>query len=166
VTAGQGPLEGVSMTLSGTASATTMTDASGNYVFVGLVNGGYTVTPGKSGYTFVPTSSSVNISGGNVTGQNFIAATTTFTITPSAGSGGSINPSTLQTVNYNGTVTFTISPNAGCHIAGVAVDGVSQGAISSYTFTNIVANHTISASFAATSSTLDFGVFGATGVTI
>src|SRR4030042_2482695 len=64
-------LSGVTMTLSGAASATTTTDASGNYTFTGLVNGTYTGTPSKTGYTFTPTNSSVTINGASVTGQNF-----------------------------------------------------------------------------------------------
>ena len=34
------------------------------------------------------------------------------------------------------------------------VDGVSQGAITSYTFTNVIANHTISASFVSSGGTV------------
>ena len=47
-------------------------------------------------------------------------------------------------------MTFTITAAPGHHIADVLVDGVSKGAIASHTFTNVTANHTISASFAAT----------------
>ncbi|WP_372946616.1 TSUP family transporter, partial [Muriicola sp.] len=49
----------------------------------------------------------------------------------------------------NGTnQTFAITPNA-CHtIADVVVDGGSVGPVASYTFTNVTANHTISATFA------------------
>jgi hypothetical protein len=161
VTSGGSALSGVTMALSGAATATSTTDGSGNYTFTGLASGSYTVTPSKAGYTFTPTNSAVTISSANITGKNFTGALITFTITPSASGGGSISPSTPQTVNYNGTVSFTVTANAGYHIAGVSVDGVSQGPISSYTFTNVVANHTISASF-----TRNFGVFGATGVMV
>ena len=53
-------LEGVTMTLSGAGSASTTTNASGNYSFPSLANGSYTVTPSKSGYNFSPASSAVN----------------------------------------------------------------------------------------------------------
>jgi YD repeat-containing protein len=66
-------LSGVTMTLSGAASATVTTDTSGNYTFTGLANGNYTVTPSKAGYTFTPTNRSVTISGAYVTGQDFTA---------------------------------------------------------------------------------------------
>jgi len=45
--------------------------------------------------------------------------------------------------------TFTIAPSAGFTIASVTVDGVNQGAIGTYTFTNVTAGHTIAAAFAA-----------------
>jgi len=65
------PISGVTMTLSGDAGGTTTTNSSGNYAFTGLANGSYTVTPGKAGYTFTPTSRAVTISGANRTGQSF-----------------------------------------------------------------------------------------------
>jgi hypothetical protein len=42
---------------------------------------------------------------------------------------------------------YTITPDPGFHVAGVLVDGVSAGAVTSYTFDTVTANHTISASF-------------------
>lgn len=66
-------LSGVTITLSGAGSATTTTNASGNYTFSGLVNGNYTVTPSMSGYTFSPTSAAANVSGANISGTNFVA---------------------------------------------------------------------------------------------
>ena len=66
-------LEDVLMTLSGDASGTTTTDASGNYSFGNLTNGNYTITPTKEGYQFEPASRNVTISDGNMTGVNFVA---------------------------------------------------------------------------------------------
>src|SRR5207302_5745090 len=49
---------------------------------------------------------------------------------------------------------FTIAPDA-CHtIADVLVDGVSAGAVGSYTFSNVTANHTIAASFTLNTYTI------------
>ncbi len=73
----------------------------------------------------------------------------TYTITASAGTGGSISPSGGVSVQSGANQTFTITPNTGYKIAGVTVDGVSQGAIASYTFSAVSANHTISATFTA-----------------
>jgi hypothetical protein len=72
----------------------------------------------------------------------------TFTITSSVGEHGSISPSGVVTVDQGANQTFTITADVGYQIANVRVDGVSVGAVSSYTFTNVIANHTISASFA------------------
>ena len=50
-------------------------------------------------------------------------------------------------MNYGGNATFTIAPNPYYKIVDVIVDGVSQGAIASYTFTNVTADHVITATF-------------------
>jgi len=65
---------GVTITLSGAASRTTTTDASGNYSFPGLSSGTYTVTPDKSGNTFTPASVQVVITNASVSGINFTAS--------------------------------------------------------------------------------------------
>ncbi|MFZ4440039.1 MAG: SUMF1/EgtB/PvdO family nonheme iron enzyme [Syntrophales bacterium] len=56
-------LSNVAVTLSGAASATTTTDANGNYTFIGLQKGNYKITPSKADYTF--TAQPVNVIGGN-----------------------------------------------------------------------------------------------------
>jgi len=72
----------------------------------------------------------------------------TFTITASAGSGGSISPSGAVNVTQGANQSFTITPASCHHIADVLVDGGSIGAVAGHTFTNVQANHTIAASFA------------------
>ena len=62
---------GTTVTLSGAASAVVTADASGNYMFSGLSNGPYTITPSKSGSAYSPTSQSVTINGASLTGINF-----------------------------------------------------------------------------------------------
>jgi hypothetical protein len=69
-----------------------------------------------------------------------------YTITASSGSNGSISPLTA-TINYLGSQTFTITPDTGYEVKDVLVDNVSVGAVPSYIFSNIIANHTISATF-------------------
>jgi parallel beta-helix repeat protein len=63
---------GATLTLSGTANATTTADASGNYSFAGLSSGSYTITPSKSGFDFSPSSQSTTLSVANATGMNFV----------------------------------------------------------------------------------------------
>lgn len=71
----------------------------------------------------------------------------TYTITASAGSNGSITPNGNTTVNYGAAQTYTINPANGYVVENVTVDGMSMGALTAYTFTNVVANHTINATF-------------------
>ncbi|MCX6013446.1 MAG: carboxypeptidase regulatory-like domain-containing protein [Chloroflexi bacterium] len=94
---------GVTMTLSGSSSATVLTDASGNYTFTGFTNGNYTVTPGKTGYAFSPGSSSQTINGANNTGVNFTSTGGGYNIT---GTVNSVNGGSLQGV----TVTLNTNP--------------------------------------------------------
>ncbi|MCX6345233.1 MAG: carboxypeptidase regulatory-like domain-containing protein [Armatimonadetes bacterium] len=61
--------------------------------------------------------------------------------------GGTISPVGSVGVAEGGSVTFTITPAYGKSIADVVVDDVPQGPSSTYTFSGIVANHTIVASF-------------------
>jgi len=74
-------------------------------------------------------------------------AISTFSIIASAGPGGSITPSGTITVNYIPNLTFTITPDEGYRIKDVIVDGVSVGAVSTYTFINITSDHSIQAIF-------------------
>ena len=78
----------------------------------------------------------------------------TFTITASAGQGGSITPSGAVTVTKGESQTFTITPSEGYEIAAVIVDGTSQGAVDTYTFENVTEAHTITASFTEKAVTL------------
>ena len=70
-----------------------------------------------------------------------------YTITASAGTGGTITPSGNCSIREWLDKTFTITPDSGYEIADVLVDGKSVGAQSSYTFEDVRSNHTISASF-------------------
>jgi len=72
---------------------------------------------------------------------------TQFTITASAGSNGTINPSGTVSVNAGAAQNFTITPNQGYQVADVTVDGASVGAVSSYIFSSVTSNHTIHATF-------------------
>jgi hypothetical protein len=74
-------LAGATVTLSGSASATTTTDAQGNYSFATVAAGGnYTVTPSKSFYTFLPASRTFANLGANQTLVNFTATLNRYTV--------------------------------------------------------------------------------------
>lgn len=81
------------------------------------------------------------------------SATATYSyINASAGTGGTISPSGSVVMSSTGTQTFTATPNSGYAISSFVVDGVNKGAISSYTFSNVTSNHTISVSFSKTAT--------------
>lgn len=138
---------GTGGTITGDASQTV--DQGGNGTTV-------TATP-NVGYRFVswsPGGSTVaSRTDTNVTAN--ITATATFellsyTITPSIEprGGGTISPSSTQSVSHGGSRTFTITPANDFYLADVLVDGASVGRVKSYPFTNVTESHTIRAVFA------------------
>ena len=79
-----------------------------------------------------------------------------YTITATAGEGGSITPAGEVSVKEGASQTFTITAQEGYAIADVLVDGQSVGVVDSYTFENVTANHTIAALFTKTASDVQF----------
>jgi hypothetical protein len=79
-------------------------------------------------------------------------STTTYAVTPSAGSNGSISPATAQTVSSGATTSFTVTPATGYQIASVTGCG---GTLSGNTYTTgaITGACTVSASFSAVAPT-------------
>ena len=93
----------------------------------------------------------------NVQGNHTITATfaiQAFTIAASAEAHGSISPVGAVAVNFGGSQSFTITPDSGYYIADLTVDSVSVGAQGTHTFTNVIANHTIAATFAIQTFTI------------
>lgn len=101
----------------------------------------------KVNMTFNSANSGVHISDFRVYGS--LSSGMTYTINGSAGAGGAISPSGLNTVGQGTSQTYVITANSGFQIADVKVDNVSVGAVSGFTFSNITANHTITATFTA-----------------
>ncbi|MBQ1654060.1 MAG: hypothetical protein II060_09750, partial [Bacteroidales bacterium] len=86
----------------------------------------------------------------NVTTEQTINATFTqisYTITASAGNGGTITPSGNINVNCGENKEFVIAADEGYIISDIIVDGQSVGSENSYLFTNVTSDHTISATF-------------------
>ncbi len=139
---------GTGGTISGTADQTVPYGGSGTAV-TAVPNTGYDFVEWSDGGTDAARTDT------NVTANHTISATFSslppgiLAITPSAGAHGSISPSTPQTVASGADLAFTITPSAGYRVAEVLVDGVSVGAVTSYTFNNVTASHTISATFAS-----------------
>lgn len=79
---------------------------------------------------------------------------TQFTITATAGNGGTIAP-TGATKVYKGTSkAFTITPNEGYHVDSLTVDGTAVNVVTEYTFSDVTANHTIAVTFAKDAMTV------------
>ena len=79
-----------------------------------------------------------------------------YTIAATTGEGGSITPNGDVSVKEGASQTFAVAADNGYEIADVLVDGSSVGAVESYTFSDVKANHTISASFSKTTSAAEF----------
>ena len=147
---------GVTSLSCGGGQAYTITPDGGYSVLDVLVDGGS--VGAVTSYTF-----------SNVTSNRTISATFAaglFNIVATAGAGGSISPSGTIAVSGGSNEAFTISPNAGFAIADVLVDGVSVGAVASYTFLAVSANHTIDASFAQITYTLTVTTTGSGSVVL
>ena len=80
---------------------------------------------------------------------------TGYTITATAGANGSITPSGAVGVVAGGSQTFTISPASGYVIDTLKVDSLEVTATTSYTFSDVNANHTIEVTFKQESQTPD-----------
>ena len=155
---------------------TPITDFSGDYkIYYGTATGNYSqltnlnnsnsvvtkeisnLTDGQS-YYFVVTA--LNTQGIESDYSNEVSKTaqsvnpTTYAITASAGTNGTISPAGTTTVSSGAGQAYTITPNTGYHVASVLVDGSPVGTVTSYTFSNVTANHTISATFAINTYTI------------
>ena len=95
-------------------------------------------------YTKNNTSDGGSSGGGGGGGSSTVSS---YTIKASAGNGGNISPSGNVTVARGKDQSFHINPINGYRISDVIVDGKSVGAVSTYTFDSVKANHTIQVKF-------------------
>jgi len=80
-----------------------------------------------------------------------------FQITATAGANGNITPNGIINVISGNDQSFSITPSLGYHIDSVFVDEIYNAnatSTGSYTFTNVIANHTIRAAFAINTYTI------------
>ncbi len=136
-----------------------------------------TITAGKSGtgngtvsYTVAANTTTASRTANlNIAGKTFTISQSGapgYIISASAGANGTISPSGSVNVTAGTSQTFKIAPTTGYKIATVLVDSLSVGAVSSYTFPGVAANHTISASFAPVTYTLTISKSGLGGGTV
>jgi len=133
------------------------------------------IAPGSNGFPsafiqfvdpYLPATVSVTVTGGCGTSPvvRTLNITPMYRITASASAGGTISDPGVNSNCDGQNRTFTITPDPCFSIVDVIVDGISQGPVNTYTFSNIQANHTISASFAALSTINTPVVSGPTNV--
>jgi hypothetical protein len=90
--------------------------------------------------TTVPTSSPTSVPTTEIPFWPYIISAT-------AGSHGTITPSGDINVYHGEDQTFTITPDTGYSIETILVDGSQVTTVSTYTFNNVVAGHTIEVTF-------------------
>lgn len=126
--------------------------AAGNASWLAVTAGASGTGPGSVSFSVAANTGSASRTAAlTIGGQAFTVtqagASASFTISASAGSGGTISPSGASTVASGAVKAYRITPKAGYGISAVQVDGVSVGAVSSYTLSAINANHSIRALF-------------------
>ena len=131
-------------------SGTIVKDYNSSQVFTGTPNTGYDVNQWKvDGGVVDGNSTSYTLS--NITANHTVNVTfkiKTFTITASSDANGTINPSGTIVKDYNSSQQFTATPNTGYDVNQWKVDGgVVDGNSTSYTLSNITANHTVNVTF-------------------
>jgi subtilisin-like proprotein convertase family protein len=138
--AGQGSITPASQTVDHGATANFTVNADQSWTVAGVSGSSCTVTDQGGGQW----------QAANITQDCHVTATfsqNTFTVTPSAGSGGSISPDSPQTVAEGATTDFEIQPESGYNIR--AIGGTCGGQLTGTTFTTNPVNSdcTVNASF-------------------
>jgi hypothetical protein len=140
-----GIAEGGGVYQTGESIALTATPNPG-YNFANWTDESGTLVSDQASFSYIMPDFDVTITANFSPILNIIAAT--------SGANGSIDPFGDVEVGYGADQTFSIIPDSGYLVADVIVDGVSVGAVSEYTFENVVSNHTIHAEFALSVHTI------------
>lgn len=125
----------------GGSTGGTATCGGGNGSYSSAVSGTANTGGGGGGVYSAPVSQ-----GGS--GIVIVRYLTKYVITATDGSNGNIAPAGVTRVSYGANQTYNITPYDGYLVSDVLVDGLSVGAVTSYTFSNVTANHTIKPVFA------------------
>ena len=81
-------------------------------------------------------------------------AVSTHRISASSGVGGSIAPTGVSEVVHGASQNYAITSEMGYRLNNVVVDGISRGPVSTYSFDQVVEDHTIQATFVADTVTI------------
>ncbi len=110
----------------------------------------YTATPGYAGpdsFSFSAWDGTANSASATVSVT--VISSGVYTVSVAAAANGAISPSGNVAVAAGGDATFTMTPAPYYHLTNVVVDGVGRGAINPCVLTNVLANHSFAAFFAA-----------------
>lgn len=128
--------QGVAINLTGAATATTTTDATGAFSFSGLMDGGYTLTPVLAGHTFSPASLAVTVLGADATGNRFVASVPTVTYSISGSVSGAVQQGVLVRLAGAASATTTTGASGSYAFTGLASGSYSvTPSLSGYAFT-------------------------------
>ena len=114
-----------------TANSVQTVNRGGSVQFTATPNTNYTVDqwllegvsqPAQAGLTGYTLS---NVTANHTVQVTFMLASGPYTVTPSAGAGGSISPTTAQTVSRGASVTFNAAPSPGYRVSQWLVNGVA-----------------------------------------
>ena len=120
----------VSVQLTGTTTHFATTNSSGVYAFTGVANGTYTLAPDHPGYVFSPSSLAETVTGGSVSGVNFVA-----------------QPTTSPTYSITGAVSGAVAANVIITLNGTNVGSAATDQGGSYGFFGLTSGtYTVSAS--------------------
>jgi hypothetical protein len=111
-------LSGVTMALSGATMNSAATGKDGAYIFPGLANGIYVVTPSRKGYTFAPKNRRATVTGARLSAKDFTATASSSTY------------SIYGTVTYNGNGLDNVT----MRLSGAASAEVTTDKYGSYIF--------------------------------
>jgi hypothetical protein len=115
---------------------------------------------GTKDIDYIDVKDSNNISGSYIDPANYVDSGSnlnwfsTHTITASAGSNGTIIPSGDVTVSDGEDQVFSFAADVGYEASEVIIDGESQAVSSSYTFDDVLQDHTITVNFAVAHKTI------------
>ncbi len=131
------------------------TESFAPYALFGDSAGDFTGEPFPTGnYVIGGTAFSAASGGGSAVGETLSISfqvvdvqLPSFTISVTAGTGGSITPSGAVSVVQGGSQTFAIAADAGFEVADVLIDGQSVGVLANYEFSNVQADGSIEAVF-------------------
>ncbi|KJU86726.1 FG-GAP repeat-containing protein [Candidatus Magnetobacterium bavaricum] len=149
------PSGGGTDSVSVTANTTCSWTASSNAGWITINSGSFGIGNGTVSYTVAANTGTTQLTGSmTIAGQTFTVTQdgqqpSQYTITATAGTGGSIS-CTPTSVTSGGSSICTITPNSGYNLSTLTDNGtdvLSNVKNNTYTLTNITANHTIAASF-------------------